>query len=299
MKKYPHIHKDYQHLMELTAKERMDSLNEQVWIDYPRTVEAVNLLTNLMNRPKKPRMQNLLLIGESNIGKTSIVDRFARQNPDFEFEDEEGLSQASKPVIVAQFPAKADDKGFYLSILEQFWAPYRPSDTIHKLRHQAIYLIRNCHVKIIIFDEIHNLLSTTASKQRMLMNTLKSLGNDLQIPIVGVGTKDAALILHSDPQHASRFDIFTLPKWELNRDFLALLASFELRFPLLKTSNIKARDKATLLFSISEGNLGDLHRLLIECATTAIESGEEEITVDIIRKHKWIQKTKGTRHIEI
>jgi hypothetical protein len=152
-------------------------------------------------------------------------------------------------------------------------------------------------VKILILDEIHNLLAGTAAKQRMVMNVLKSLGNELQISLVGVGTKDASLILHSDPQHASRFDIYTLPKWELNKDFLSLLASFELRLPLKFPSNLKAREKATLLFSISGGNLGDLHRLLIECATTAILSGEEEISVNTIQGHKWVQKTKGIRSL--
>jgi hypothetical protein len=284
--------------MILPDQERIDNLNEHIWIEYPKTVEVVNTLTNLMNRPKKPRMQNLLLIGESNIGKTSIISRFAAQNPDFEFEDEEGLSRPSKPVIVTQCPASADEKGFYISIIEQFWAPFRPTDTVHKLRHQAIYLIRQCHVKILIIDEIHNLLAGTAIKQRMVMNILKSLGNELQISIVGVGTRDASLILHSDPQHASRFDVFTLPKWELNRDFLSLLASFELRLPLKKISNLKGRDEATLLFAISGGNLGDLHRLLIECATSAIQSGGEQITTDIIKKHKWVQKTKGIRSLK-
>jgi hypothetical protein len=297
MSEFKHIHKSYRHLMTLSSEDRINALNEQVWIDYPKTVEIVNLLTNLMNRPKKPRMQNLLLIGESNIGKTSIIDRFATQNPNYQFEDNEGLTQPAKPVIVSQCPASADEKGLYISIIEQFWAPFLPSDTTHKLRHQAIYLIRQCHVKILILDEIHNLLAGTAAKQRMVMNVLKSLGNELQISLVGVGTKDASLILHSDPQHASRFDIYTLPKWELNKDFLSLLASFELRLPLKFPSNLKAREKATLLFSISGGNLGDLHRLLIECATTAILSGEEEISVNTIQGHKWVQKTKGIRSL--
>ncbi len=294
---FKHIHKAHRHLMSLSKEDRINALNEQIWIDYPKTTEVVNLLTSLMNRPKKPRMQNLLLIGESNIGKTSIIERFATQNPDFMFEDEEEMTQPSKPVIVSQCPASADEKGLYISIIEQFWAPFRPTDTTHKLRHQAIYLIRQCHVKILILDEIHNLLAGTAIKQRMVMNVLKSLGNELQISIVGVGTKDASLILHSDPQHASRFDIFTLPKWDLNKEYLSLLASFELRLPLKNISNLIARDKAPLLLSISGGNLGDLHRLLIECATSAIKSGEEEITIDIINDHKWVQKTKGIRSL--
>jgi hypothetical protein len=161
-----------------------------------------------------------------------------------------------------------------------------------------MHLLRECHVKMLILDEIHNLLAGTAIKQRLIMNMLKTLGNELLIPLIGVGTQDAAQILHHDPQHASRFDVIDLPKWELNKEFRSLLKSFEARLPLKNPSELYSREKATLLYSISSGNLGDLHRLLIECTTTAIESGSEEITLEIINQHKWVQKTKGIRSLK-
>jgi len=297
MSKFSHIRTSQQYLILLPQEERIKALNKQIWIDYPKTVEAVAVLTDLMNRPKKPRMENLLIIGESNIGKTSIIDRFASKYPDFESQDVAGLYQPEKPVIVVQCPASADEKGFYISILEQFLAPFRPTDITHKLRYQAIRLIRDCNVKILIIDEIHNLLAGTAMKQRMVMNIIKSLGNELKISIVGVGTKDALQVLSKDPQHQSRFLILDLPKWDLNKNFLKLLASFEELLPIKKPSNLISKEKASLLFTISNGNLGDLHRLLIECTTNAIESGEEKITVDIIKTHKGFQKSKGLRYI--
>ena len=45
------------------------------------------------------------------------------------------------------------------------------------------------------------------------MNAIKYLCNALQLPIVLSGTKDAVRILHTDPQHASRFDVAELPVW--------------------------------------------------------------------------------------
>jgi len=287
MENYKHILEEYRPLASQDRKQRIEFLKEPMWINYPRTKEIQLILENLMNQPKKPRMQNLLIIGESNIGKTSLIIQFAIKNPDFGYEDDLGISHPSKPVIIAQSPASADERGLYISVLECFWAPFRPTDKLSKLRHQCFHLLRECHVKMLIFDEIHNLLSGTAAKQRFVMNTIKSLSNELMIPIVGVGTQDAALILHSDPQHASRFDVVTLPKWELNIDFRSLLMSFESRLPLRNPSNLSSREKGSLLFAISNGNLGDLHRLLIECSICAINEGDEEITLDIIKKYKW------------
>jgi len=48
---------------------------------------------------------------------------------------------------------------------------------------------------------------------------------------------------------------------------------------------------------ISRGNIGDLHRLLIECATHAIKSGKETIDMDVIKQFSWVKPTQGIREI--
>lgn len=287
---YAHIHPDFQHLMQLDKDEKIRSLHEDIWINYPESDKVIQLLGQMMNRPKKPRMQGVLLIGDSNMGKTSIIHRFRALHQDTMLDDENNASHIYKPIVYALMRG-CDEKELYASILESFWTPYRPSDTQAKLRHQLIGLMKSCNVKILIMDEIHNLLRGTATKQRIIMDTIKNLSVELMIPIVGVGTQDAALVLATDPQHTSRFDIIKLPKWELDKNFRALVVAFEKRLPLKNPSFLDTKEKAPLLHSISRGNLGDLHRLLIECATYAIEHETEEITVDIIKRFAWVKPT--------
>jgi hypothetical protein len=159
--------------------------------------------------------------------------------------------------------------------------------------------MRECNVKMLIIDEIHHLLSGTPVQQRTVMQALKSLGNELMIPIVGIGIKNASLVLSSSPELASRFDLITLQKWELDKNFRGLLSAFEKRLPLRKASQLHEKEKATLLYTISGGNLGNLHRLLIECSTYAINEDVEEITVDIIKKFKWVKPTNSLSPREI
>ena len=196
-------------------------------------------------------------------------------------------------------PHSTDAKSFYIAILEQFWASFRPNDTLAKLRHQAFFLMRECDVGMIVIDEIHNLLETTPVKQRTLMNLIKNLGNELMVPIVGVGTETALQVLSTDPQHASRFEVARLPAWKLDREFLGLLRGFEKVLPLKKPSRIYSREKSKRLYSISDGNLGNLHRLLMQCAEEAIVTGEEEITDEIIEKFRWVRPTQKGRPVEI
>ena len=125
------------------------------------------------------------------------------------------------------------------------------------------------------------------------MDALKNIGTKLMIPIVGVGLREASLILTSDPQLSSRFDLIKLSKWELNKDFRVLLQAFEKRLPLKKPSNLASKEKATLLHMISQGNLGNLHRLLIECASYAIENEIDELKNTNLTKWKTILKMCG------
>lgn len=185
----------------------------------------------------------------------------------------------------------------YLSILSQFWAPYKKSGTAHELRYDVINRLRNCKAQMLILDEIHSLLIGPPVKQRQVMNTIKLLCNELRIPIVGVGTRDAVRVLHTDPQHASRFDVVSLPLWELNQDFQKLLAGFEKVLPLKQASRLSEPEMATVLHTVCDGNLGDLHRLLVECAKEAIESGEERITKKIVEAKSWVRPTKGIREL--
>ena len=152
---------------------------------------------------------------------------------------------------------------------------------------------------MLIIDEIHHFLRGSPKQQRNVMDALKNIGNILMIPIVCAGLKESELILTSDPQLSSRFDVIRLKKWELDINFLALLKSFEKRLPLKKPSELHSKEKATLLHLISQGNIGDLHKLLIECATDAIKNNIEEITIEIIKKYKWIKPTNSMTPREI
>jgi len=294
MATYDHLHQDVVAAMTLSSAERIAVMDQPRWIGYTRATEILDVMQGLLNKPQRPRMPNLLIVGDSNNGKTTLIRRFGDLCGK-SFVDEN--SNPVRPIILAEAPTSADEKALYISILERFWTPYRATDQVAKLRYQVIHLMRACQVRMLIIDELHSLLAGTATKQREVMNALKLLCNELCIPIVGVGTREAVRVLHTDPQHASRFDVASLPTWSLDKDFQRLLASFERVLPLKNPSRLHAPELASKLHSISEGNIGNLHRLLIECAKEAIDCGSDQITVEIIEKKKWLRPTRGIREL--
>ena len=292
---YEHILPDFRHIMGMADKERIEFMDQPRWIGNKTAQQILDTLQGLILKPVRPRMPNLLIVGESNNGKTTIVRRFRELcGQGYVNEDAEPV----KPVILAEAPPSADEKGLYISILERFFTPYRASDPATKLRYQVIHLLRMCHTRMLIIDEFHSLLTGSPVKQREVMNAIKLLCNELAIPIVGVGTREAVRVLHTDPQHASRFDVVTLPLWVLNKDFQQLLAGFGKVLPLKKDSKLHTPELASLLHTISEGNTGNLHRLLIECATEAINSGKEQIDKSIIESKAWLRPTRGIREMK-
>ena len=292
MSSFEHIHPNFRHIMLLSDQERLAFIDEPRWIGYQQAQLIMDTLQGLLLKPTRPRMPNLLIVGEPNNGKTTIIRRFRDLCGEGYVEDE---VKPVKPVIIAEAPPSANEKGLYISILERFFTPYRHTDPASKLRYQIIHLMRLCQVKVLIIDEFHSLLTGPAFKQREVMNTLKLLCNELAIPIVGVGTRDAVRVLHTDPQYASRFDVMPLPQWQADKAFQQLIHDFESALPLKKPSKLHSPELAGLLHTISGGNIGDLHRLLMVCATDAIKGGQEHIDRALIERHKWVRPTRGIR----
>lgn len=290
-----HIHPDFRHVAGLPDEDRVRFLYEPRWLGYPRADEILRRLRALMEMPSRPRMLNLLIVGQPNNGKTTLVRRFIQVHGQSHVDQEDG--EPYIPVVLAEAPPKPDEKGLYVSILERFKTPYRATDPAPKMRYQLVHLMRYCHVRMLVIDEFHSLLTGTPVKQREVMNALKLLCNELGIPIVGVGTEEAVRVLHADPQHASRFDVARLGLWDLDKAFIRLLISFERILPLREPSGLNRPELAKPLHAISGGNLGDLHRLLIECATEAIQSGVERVTPEIVEAKSWVRPTRGIREV--
>lgn len=295
---YEHILPEFRYALTLTDTKRMEFTERSLWIQYPAAKSVLDTLQWLLQVPERPRMPNLLLIGDSNNGKTTIIEKFIKGFGQGCVNDDD---EPERPVIVAESPPAADEKSLYISILERFHPPYRRSAPAKELRYQTIHLLRARRTRMLIVDEFHSMLTGTPVKQREVMNALKLLCNEIRIPIIGVGTLDARTILNQDAQYKSRFRVEELPLWQCDVRFQRLLSSFERMLPLKKPSRLQQRELTELLHEKSGGNLGNLHSILKECAKEAIASGDEHIHQALInstlKKKEWLLPI-GTREPE-
>lgn len=237
-------------------------------------------------------MPNLLLVGDTNNGKTVIARRFEKLHPAKERAEGEGVFV---PVLVVQAPPVPDDTRFYTAILDELFAPHRPTQRAARKQFEVIRLLRYVGLKMLVIDEIHHVLAGHEAKQRQFLNVIKYLGNELQLPIVGVGIKEAVRALQTDPQLANRFEPVPLPRWEMGRDYLMLLASLEKMIPLREPSGLAQPKLATRLLAMSEGTIGELVALLTAAAVYAVRTGAERIDERTLASIDWTPPSERRR----
>lgn len=144
--------------------------------------------------------------------------------------------------------------------------------------------MRETNVALLIIDEVHNLLSGSRLQQRRLLNLLRWLGNELQIPLIAVGIADALHAIQSDDQLSNRFEPVPLPKWRAGKEYEQLLRTLEAVLPLRKPSQLSEAPIASKILSISEGVLGEVISIVTRAAVLAVSSGAEMISVRTIDK---------------
>jgi hypothetical protein len=280
MSGFPHLSDTAASKLDLPVRERIQHIKKPRWIGYGRAREVLEKLEDLLVHPVQPRMPNMLIIGETNNGKTMLVSKFrekhaAEENPTGE--------TVNIPVLYIQAPPSPDERGLYNAILNRLFESQRKrNDPTDAKRDHVIEVLRRVNLGMIMVDEIHHLLAGAYVKQRNCLNVLKYLGNELCVPLVGIGTAEAMRAVQTDPQLANRFTPEVLPKWTKNTELARLLASFERVLPLRLPSQLAAPTLAGRIVDLSGGTIGEMSVLLNAAATYAINTSEERITVETL-----------------
>ncbi|MDJ0361025.1 TniB family NTP-binding protein [Rhodococcus sp. H29-C3] len=288
-----HLREAVRPLAALDGPDRIRMIRSERWIGYPQARAVLDQLETLLAWPDRQRMPNLLLLGPTNNGKSMIIEKFRRTHPAASLSDREQI-----PVLCMQMPPDPSPGRFYLALHTALGTPTRPRNRVHELEQQALTLLRATGVRMLIIDELHNVLAGRDNVRREFLNVLRFLGNELRIPLVGVGTRDAYLAIRTDPQLENRFHPMTLPTWSNTTDTRLLLASFTASFPLRKPSHLTSPEMTDYLLTRCEGTIGELATLLTAAAVTAVDNGEEAINSSVLARTPYVGPTERRRRFE-
>lgn len=291
-----HLHPITRPVATAPVKERLLDLTKPKWIGYPVAKRALNRLEELIALPQSHRMPNLIICGPTNNGKTMIVERFLKSHP---ANDAPELDASNIPVLSVQMPISPEPRRFYCAVLYALNASFRSTDTIANLETQALKLLNACGVKMLIIDELHNMLSGRNDHQRQFLNLLRYIGNDLKIPIVALGIQSALRGIQIDEQLANRFEPLILPKWHSGKEFLMLLNSIESVLPLTKPSSLASTENSEMILAKTEGTIGEIMLLLRAAAKRAIQSEQEYIDVRALNECGYVSPADRRNAIKV
>jgi len=284
-----HLGKSARQQLDLPDAERMRIIKAGTWLELDHARYVLDKMEELLEHPIVTRMPNILLVGPSFSGKTSIIERFMQLHPP----DLDPAGEATLcPVVQVEAPYKPDITDFFSRILHTLMSPYKPNAPTHEKYPQIKLLFQKMGVRMLIVDEIHHLIAGSLNRQREFRNALKSLGNETKVCIVAAGTEEAYNAFAADPQMSSRFVPYVLPKWSAGQDMGILLASLEGRMPLKKASNLASVEMMLEIDRRAEGPLGDVCDLVRTAGVEAIRSGTEQITLPLLQRLDWVPPSK-------
>lgn len=279
--------------LNLSNDDRKEFILEEKWITYPNAKEILDKLEFLYKHPKKSRMPCMLIVGGTNNGKTSIINKFLKKHPPFEAEE-----VTITPILSVVAPDTGSISDFFSKILQSLCVPYRNGDKVNKKRELIDHYFKICEIKMLIVDEIHNILIGAISKQKAFMNSLKNLSTELQIPVVIVGTPDALHATNTDTQINNRFKPIALRKWHFDRNYLSLLASLEKIIPLKNPSYLSSnKELSEYIFDISEGYIGEIIDLITISSLYSIDNNIEKIDIKSLKNCGFV-KPSLRKHLD-
>ena len=277
--RYPHLVFGVAAMADLDNEARIAYIRRDRFVLHKRAEDVLNEFEMLYRMEDAVRPQGRLVVGRSLMGKSTIFDEFLRNHR--ASENPEGEA-AVVPVLLVQYPDSAKE-GIYPEILAKLNARLPGNAKPQDWRNAAVNLLRSVGVRVLLIDELHNVLEGSANAQRKGLNSIKYLMNELQRPVICAGTVEVLNAIKSDPQMYSRLRRLPLLRFQDDADFQELLAGFEMVLPLREASGLDDAQLSTQIYKLTMGIVGEVADLLNSAAIYAIESGDERITEDVIK----------------
>lgn len=270
--------------LEKSDIERIEYCKTDKWIGYGAAVKLLELLEDKFDEPAQIRHEGLLIYGDYNNGKSSILKRmYNLHKTTLEPIKKDDIITYDIPIIYFRAPTIPDENRLYSLILDELFVPHKANEKITVKAKLAQHYLGKLGTKMILVDEIHNALTGNLNKQRTFINDLKELSNSLSLTIILAGTREAHSALSIGGETASRFPSIELPRWNNDKKFRSFVATYERCLPLKLASNMAdSPEIINTLYYQSEGLIGKTVNLLKKASVAAIKSKREKIIAEDI-----------------
>ena len=281
-----HLSKEAAAIVQESDAQRIKYLKRDQFVPYPRAKAAVEDIADLVDDPDKVTPRGIILVGESQMGKSAIINEVCKRHP---ADDNVKGEAAIVKILRIQFPETQKD-AVYGEILRKYGAKLPASARPDQLRATVLHLHQATGVQLFVVDELANVKGGSKKAQTVQMNSIKFIMNDRQRPVVLAVTKDVYTELSEDEMVRNRFDVIKLARFTNASDpeFVSFLIGWELALPLKYPSELGSERIATQFFKLGEGHVGQTRKALMLATRTAIVMGVDRIDNDVLEQMKFL-----------
>lgn len=293
---YPYLDPPARDVILLTAEERIAWFqDQQIWIPYKPAQDALKLVEEAITRPRSPRMKGYLFIAESNNGKSRLARESVVRYPKIDDPDAESIVLRT---LLFEVPPNPDEGAIYDCILDKLCQPYRPKDPVSIKRRQVVNALQKCGLRALLVDELQRVLSANQIKRRQVLEGIRNLACEVPVPLIVFSTPRGANALASSDEMINRLHPVELPVWQLDKDFRALLSSFQGLLPLREKSLITGKTLAPFIHRQTEGLIGEVRDLLDVALQHALRNGREQIDQEVLDSVPWTRPSDRKMRIK-
>lgn len=278
---------DYAHLapqvradVDLPDAQRARYMLQERFLMHERLVPLLGRIDFLLRRPVQSRAAGLVISGPPGSGKTMVAKALERRYPSTASNDRQA---AALPVLMINMTNAREAKTLFNRILTALRVPDAASYAGSDREKMALKVCRQANVRLLVVDEIQDILSSTARQQLIALDTIKFLMNELSLPILALGTSKAPAAMQVDEHLNARFDYRTLPTWQVDAHLANFLATLEQTLPLREPSGLASVEMMKVLVKLSGGILDPMVKAVTYAAANAVRDGVERITIPLLQ----------------
>ena len=247
----------------MPTSRRWASLARDRWVSYPAGDAGLQRLRELIATPAR---------GASGAGKSMVWEKFQRDHA------QTCRRQSGKrPIVSAEMPPVPSRLSLYGELIRALNANVSPTMRLHELECTAIAMLMHAAPRMILIDEIPNLLSRSSREQRSALNALKYLANQLRVSIVAAGTHEALHVMGYDPQIASGFEQLELPVWTESEELRRFIAGYLKQLNVRRSAGATDKRFIEYLMELTDGVTGRIVDVLRRTAAQSVAAARSRV----------------------
>jgi len=228
--------------------------------------------------------EHMMLIGESGVGKSTLLIRYSDLHPVIEHEEFTEI-----PVLYVKVTPSCTPRKLAGLLLRGLGSPFWNKGKEDELTVQVECLLKACKVRLVILDEANHLVDRGGEKtQHTTADWIKTLSDEVHIPFVLAGIPRIERLNHTNDQLRGRFrevvrvHRFSVANKSAELEFRSVLAAFKRVLDDLPTVDFSESILARQFAFATDGRLREIRKLLVRAVELAFEQQRPEITSAVL-----------------